>query len=271
VGQVVHTLPEGEPVIGVTSLADEVYILRVKERDQVEVYDIITYHLQRSLTVLDFGAFADMTSCEDYGCVYISDPVVESIHRLDVQGAATRWAVNDRPAGLSVNTAYNVLVACRVVRKVKEFSSHGDLLRELTLPDDVINPLHAIQTRSGQFIVCHGYPDDSVHRVCKISKDGHDIVHSHGGQQGSDIGQYRGPARLAVDSNGFVFVVDVSNRRVTLLSLMLDYVRQVVSGDKLKWDPLRLYLDTQKRRLYVADDQWMDGKYTAGCVVVFSV
>jgi len=51
VGQVVHTLPEGKTVAGVTSLADEIYVLREKERDQVEVYDVINYRLKRSLTV----------------------------------------------------------------------------------------------------------------------------------------------------------------------------------------------------------------------------
>ena len=45
-GQVVHTLPEGLPVKGVTSLAGEIYVLRDKERDEVEVYDVITYRLQ---------------------------------------------------------------------------------------------------------------------------------------------------------------------------------------------------------------------------------
>jgi len=164
-----------------------------------------------------------------------------------------------------------VLVTCREVRKIKEFSSHGELLRELTLPDDVINPHHAIQLTSGQFIVCHGHRDDTVHRVCRISVDGRDIVKSHGGQPGSDIGQYNVPFRLAVDNNEFVLVVDINNRRVKLLSPTLDYIRQVVTSDKLKWDPDRLYLDTQRRRLYVAENEFKDDKYTAGRVVVFSV
>jgi len=271
VGQVVHTLPEGEPIWGVTSLADEIYLFREKAHDQVEVYDVITYRLQRRLTVPDLRGITDMTSCEYYRCVYIGDHSVEYIHRLDVQGTATRWAVNDKPGGLSVNAAYNVLVTCRFVRKIKEFSSHGDLLRELTLPDDVINPWHEIQTHSGKFIVCHGGRDDPVHRVCKISEGGHDIVNSHGGQQGSDTGQYRRPTHMAVDNNDFVFVVDVDNRRVTLLSPTLDYIRQVVSPDKLKWRPFRLYLDTQRRRLYINDNEVKDFECTAGRVVVFSV
>ena len=132
--QVVHTLPEGETVWGVTSLADEVYVLRDKARDEVEVYDLINYRLQRCLTVPNFrGLITDMTSCEHYRCVYIADDYPGTcIHRLDVQGAVTQWAVNDQPVGLSVNAAHNVLVTCPHVRKIKEFSSHGDLLREPT-------------------------------------------------------------------------------------------------------------------------------------------
>jgi len=270
VGQLVHTLPEGEQVAGVTLLAGEIYLLRWKERDQVEVYDVITYRLQRCLTVPDARDFIDMTSCEHNRCMYIGDSDVECVHRLDVQGAVTRWAVNDTPRGLSVNAAHNVLVTCDIVTKIKEFSSRGDLLRELTLPDDVIWPRHAIQTRSGQFIVCHGYFGDPVHRVCMISADGRHIVHSHGGQPGSDTDQYGVPIHLAVDDNEFVFVADLDNRRVTLLSPTLEYVSQVVSRDQLKGQPWSLYLDTRQRLLHVAVNEREKGELR-GHVAVFSV
>ena len=270
VGQVVRKLHEGEVVAGVTSLADEVYVLREKERDQVEVYDVINYRLQRRLTVpKNIRVFEDMTSCKHYRCVYIYDDSGECIHRLDVQGAFTQWTVKGRPRGILVNAAHNVLVTCRDVRKIKEFSSHGDLLRELKLPVAVINPWHAIQTRNGEFIVCHGgLRDDAVCRVCKISADGRHIIHSHGGQPGSDTGQYYWPIRLAVDNNEFVFVADYDNRRVTLLSPTLDYIRQVVSPDDLKGGPYGLCLDVHRRRLYVADIELKDSKFTAGRVVV---
>ena len=179
-GQVVHTLPEGEFVRGVTSLAGEIYVLRPKERDQVEVYDVITYRLQRCLTVPNARGFFDMTSCDHYCCIYISDHIVECIHRLDAQGAATQWPVNDRPNGLSVNAKHNLLVTCDEARKIKEFTTDGHIVRTVCLPGDVINPHHAVETRSGQFIVCHGVPSDAVHRVCMISADGRHIVHSHG-------------------------------------------------------------------------------------------
>ena len=76
---------------------------------------------------------------------------------------------------------------------------------------------------------------------------------------------------LAVDNNEFVFVADLIDPRVTLLSPTLNYIRQVVSRDKLKWYPHRLHLDVQRRRLYVANNEIKDDKVISGRVVVFSV
>ena len=193
--------------------------------------------------------------------------------RDSLQGNATQWPVNDEPCGLSVNADHNLIVTCRKVCKIKEFDTRGDSLRDVALPDDVINPMHAIQLASGQFIVCHGRRrlNDPVHRVCKISEDGRRVVESHGGQKGSNIGQYNVPSHLAVDDNEFVFVADINNRRVTLLSPTLEYKRQVVTCDQFEWDPTRLCLDVQRRRLYVADNEVKNGEYTTGHVVVFSV
>jgi len=257
----------------VTSLGEEIYLLRGKGVDQVEVYDVISYRLLRCLTVPNANsrAFRDMTSCEHFLCLYIADHDVEYVHRLDLQGKASVWPVNDVPTSLSVNADHNLIVTYLTVRKIKEFSPRGDLIRDVMLPDDVINPCHAVQLTSGQFIVCHGNLYDPIHRVCKISSDGCNIVQSHGGQRGSNIAQYKMPLHLAVDDNEFVFVVDINNRRVTLLSPTLDYIRQVVSRDQVKWRPGRLCLDVQRRRLYVADNKWKPGKYTVGRVVVFSV
>ena len=270
-GQVVHTLPEGDVVMGVTSLGDEVFVLRSKETNEVEVYDVITYRLQRTLTLPNARGFADMTSCEHYHCVYIADHIVMCIHRVDVQGGATtQWAVNDEPESLSVTKAHNVLVTCHVVRKIKEFSSHGDLLREMTFPDEVSSPWHAMQLTSGH-VVCHGDRSDAVHRVCLMNENCTQIIHLHGGQPGSSTGQYDVPIHLAVDDNEFMFVADQNNQRVTLLSPTLNYVRQVVSRDKPKWCPCRLHLDVQRRRLYVADNEWQDDEWTSGRVVVFIV
>jgi len=82
---VIHTLPEGEPVVGLTQLAGEIYVLRRKERNPLEVYDVDTYRLQRRLTVPHRRWLVDMTSCEYFQCLYVADAGADCIQRLDLQ------------------------------------------------------------------------------------------------------------------------------------------------------------------------------------------
>ena len=107
--------------------------------------------------------------------------------------------------------------------------------------------------------------------MCKISADGRHIVHSHGGQPGSGRGQYVGPYHLEVSDNESVFVADSVNRRVRLLSPTLDHVRDIMSRDHLKWQPCRLCFDSQRGRLYVADNEFLRGMATSGRVIVYNV
>lgn len=121
-------------------------------------------------------------------------------------------------------------------------------------------------------MVSHGQPGDNVNRVCKMSADGSEIVHSHGGQRGSDTGQYNGPLHVAIaDAESAVFVADYVNRRVTMLSPKLEFVRHILSPTKLTGSPCRLFYDARKRHLYVADNEVIEGKWILGRVVVFAV
>jgi len=269
---VIQTLPEGEPVCGVTSLDNHLYVLRGnKSSEQFEVYDINSYRLLRCLTVPGLGAGRDIVACRHNRCAYISDKSHDFIHRVTLSDATViHWPVNDRPARLSLTYTHGVLVSCREVRKIKEFSTDGQLLHVLTLPEDVVSPLHTVQLSSGQFVVCHGDNDDRLRRVCLIGSDG-SIVKSFGGPKGSGSEQMKAPRHMAVDRNEFIFVVDATNCRVLLLSPQLTYVRDVVSREQIRWSPVRVQLDSERGRLYVADNKYRDGKFTAGRVVVVSV
>ena len=163
-----------------------------------------------------------------------------------------------------------MLVTCDAVRKIKEFSTDGQLLHVLTLPQDVVSPWHAIRLSSGQFIVCHGDLCDRLHRVCMVGSDG-SVVKSLGGTKGSAIQQMDVPCHIAVDRNHFVLVVDANNYRLSLLSSQLTYVREVMSRKQLGWKPRRVHLDSQRGRLYVAVNEYRDGRWTSGRVTVVSV
>ena len=137
------------------------------------------------------------------------------------------------------------------------------------LPEDVCSPIQTVQLSNGELIVSHGIAGDPLHRVCLVGSDGQ-VVRSYGGPPGAGCQQVKTPVHMAVDGNDFIFVAD-RNRRVLLLSPTLTYVREVVSCEQLKCTPLRMSLDVQRRRLYVADDEWKDGKYTSGRVTVVNV
>jgi len=273
VGRVLHTLPDGEPVWGVTSLVNLLYVLRGgKSLEQIEVYHKDSYRLQRCITVPKLGSGNDMISCAHNRCAYVADVTNSCIHRVGLPHGTdvTKWPVNDEPAGISVTDTHSVLVTCDKVRKIKEFSTDGKLLRQIQLPEDVVSPQHTIQLSSGEFIVCHGDGPDLVNRVCLSDSNGH-VVKSYGGPKGSGIQQMNVPYHLAVDRNGFVFVADLNNYQVLLLSPALTFVGEVLSREQLECAPGRMWLDSDIRRLYVAVNKLESGKYTAGRVVVVSV
>jgi len=243
VGRVIQTLPERELVFGVTSLDNRLYVFRgMKTSEQVEVYDIDSSQLLHCLTVPRLRGPHDIIACAYNRCAYISDWLQQSVHRVALPGpdaAVTQWPVGDTPAHLSVSVRHGVLVSCWEVRKIKEFSTDGELLQTVDLPQDVPSPWRAVQLCSGEFIVCHGDIDDPLHRVCLVGSDGQ-VVKSYGGLKGSGSQQMCVPLHLAVDRNGFVFVVDFNNRRVLLLSPALTYIREVVTRRQLKWKPFRV-------------------------------
>jgi len=270
-GRVLHTLLQGCHVWGVTSLDNLLYVLRDNTSQQVSVYDTTFYRLQRHLHVPGLAAMTDMVSCAYNYCLYISGYTDKCIHRVALPDAAvTKWQIIQEVNNLSVTDAHSVLVTCSASRQVKEFTTFGRLLREITLAEDVMSPKHAIQLSNRQFLVCHGEHDDPVHRVCLVGADGQ-VVKAYGGQRGSGRRQINWPVHMTVDRNGFVFVVDLRNCRVLLLSPELTYVCDIASREQLKWDPMRLFLDANKGRLYVAESEWKDGEFKTGRVTVVCI
>ena len=267
-----HPLLQADGVWGITTLKNLIYVLRVKESEQIAVYDAdSTYRLQRKITVGCVRGGGDIAACQYFQCLYVCGADDQYLHKVTLlNDNVTNWRVNDNSCFLSVTDTHSVLVTCKEVRKIKEFSTDGELLRQIQLPQDVVSPCHTIQLSSGEFIVCHGDNDDPVHRVCLIGSDGH-VIMSYGRPLGSGAQQMDVPAHLAVDRNGFVFVADAGNDRVLLLSPALTFVREVLSREQLKWRPLRLWLDSDRRRLYVAVNKWEGDKYTAGKVAVVSI
>ena len=272
-----HAAAKGKVVWGVTVLSDQVFLVR-RFTPEVEVYDTATLTLQRRLTVSGLATPNDMTSCIKYNCLYIADrgytdDTNRFIHRVELNGSTTKWPLTDKLACLSVTPdGSNVIVTFYEVRKLQEYTRHGDLVREILLQEDMVHPCHAVQLTSGQFVVCHGWGSDPLHRVCLVDTKGR-VTKYFGGQRGSAARQMDVPAHLAVDQDGYILVVDFNNVRVLLLSASLDDVKELVpQRDVIKqWFPLRQCLDERNGVLYVAEAEW-DGKtYIAGQLLKYKV
>jgi hypothetical protein len=255
----------------VTLLNDQLFVVR--SNDAVEAFNSKTFRFMRKIPVRDLRDPADMTSCAQNKCLYISDKTSLDVFKVDPPLAdrdtcqSLKWPVGETPRGLSVTSKYNVLVTCVTLAKLKEFTPTGVLQREIRLTPDpgegpvITYPWHAIELSDSRFVVCHGEPDDQrtrrlAHCVCIVDKDGK-VDHFYGGMRIPDL---NGPGHLAVDDDGFVFVADTYNNRVLLLSPTLKFARIILSPSLVRhpvsraFAPVRLCLDSSDaRRLFVAD------------------
>ena len=250
---VTHVIPVGPSVTAVTSLGDDVFVLRSQCWQEVEVYDAGTFTLQRRLPVPGLEFSFGLAACASNKCLYASDYDNDLIHRVDLSGsnAVTRWSVGRAPAGLTVNSDENVLVVIRDERKLQQFTTHGTLLRTIQLQPDIKGHVQAIQLSSGQFVISHD--GDTQHRVCLVDGNGA-VVRSFGGTPGSDLTKMDMPAGLAVDEHGNILVADYFNDRLLVLDPTLTSAREMsVSVNGGPKSPLSLWYDKSRGRLYVSE------------------
>ena len=272
-----HVTAEGKVVCGVAVLSDQVFLVR-KHTPEVEVYDTATLTLQRRLAVDELATPSDMTSCVKYNCLYVAargyvGGTKRFVHRVELNGTTTKWPLNDSPNGLSVTQdRSNVIVTCAEVRKLKEYTTHGDLVREILLQEDMIHPFHAVQLTSGQLVVCHRGASDELDRVCLVDAEGR-VTKYFDEQKGSAAQQMVLPIHLAVDQDGSILVVDYNKGSVLLLSASLDDVKELVPRRDVtkRWKPYRHCLDERNGVLYVAESEWEGEANIAGQLVKYKV
>jgi len=249
-----HVIPGRKPVGGVTSLGDDVFVMRRNSR-QIEVYDAVTFTLRRCLAVPQLGLqHYGLAVCPSNKCLYASDWDNNSVHRVELTGsnAVMQWSVARRPTGLTVNRAQNLLVVSHSECKLQEFTTHGTLLSNVQLQLHNGRPWHAIDLTNGQFVVSFRGP---MHGVRLVGDKGA-VIASHGGQRGglSSLTEMNHPAHLAVDKHGNILVADELNHRMVVLNRSLSSVHH----HKMPYggypnNPYSIWHDKSRDRLYIGD------------------
>jgi len=247
-----HVIPSqgGGGVRAVTSLGDDVFVVRYN-CPQVEVYDAETLTLQRHIAVHGLGRSYGLVACPNNNCLYASD-YNSNIHRVELSGsnAVKKWSVARYPAGLSVNIAHNLVVACYGANKLQEYTTHGSRVREICLQSGVICPWHAIQLSTGDYVVCQNTLPGVV---SVVGVDGQ-VIHSYGPSQTSDVGQMEYPASLAVTKNDDILVADKDNNRILSINRSTGCVQDLaLSVDDGIRGPFDLCLDESRSRFYVGE------------------
>jgi len=256
-----HVIPsqDRDSVTAVTSLDNEVFVLRLDSRRRVEVYDASTFTLQRYITVPGLGdcpytlRSCGLAACAHNICLYVSDYTDKSVHRVELSGsnAVKKWLVGRWPRGLSVNKEHNVVVACLWARKIREYTSHGALVREISLEQaGVRDPWHAVQLSTGDYVVSER---KSPGAVIVVGINGH-VVRRYCPSPSSDVGKMISPRNLAVTKNDWILVNDKDKTRILLMNRSLSSVWELVLPvDDGMHRPRGLCLDESRGRLYVGE------------------
>jgi DNA-binding beta-propeller fold protein YncE len=254
-----HVVERGNAISAVTSLGRKLFVVRCGQLE-IQVYDADTLTLQRFLTVPHFRPPSyGLAACDEYYCVYVSEFNSNTVHRVELSGCnnVTRWTVPQSPAGLSVNSAHNVLVTCQQTCtypcRLQEYTTDGILVRQFCLYPNMHNASHAVQLPGGQFVVsiC-----TSLGSVVVVGPDGR-LMQSYG--QPMDASQTHGvmtfPKSLAVTKNGLVLVADFGNNRILLINPLRSTVIQQLplAAEGGLNGPRGLCLDESRRRLYVGE------------------
>ena len=156
-----------------------------------------------------------------------------------------------------MNIAHNLVVACRDANQIQEYTTHGSLVREISLQKTVTDLWHAIQLLSGDHAVSQ-YTTPGV--VSVVGADGQ-VVHSYGQSQTSDVGPMTKPTNLAVTANDNILVCDEYNDRILSINTSTGCVQELalsVGGGIQR--PRGLCLDESRGRLYVGE---FGGQYRA--------
>jgi len=245
---------ESGDIWGITVLDSELFaVIRVRGgAKQVSVYNINNSSLTRNISITGSSHLRAIVVSPRYNCLYISDSRLKVVHRYNFyNNVITNWSVGECCWGLSLTSTDNVLVTVWGIKQIKEYTSNGLLMREISLDSSIVHPQHSIQLSSDRFVVSHGWTG-LLHRVCLVDTSGR-IIQCYGRAEGSDVGQLNQPRHLAVDGNGNVLVADQGNNRVVLFSPSLTHLGYIETPGHQLNKPWALHLDELTHRLYIGE------------------
>ncbi|MBM3771314.1 MAG: hypothetical protein FJW27_08510 [Acidimicrobiia bacterium] len=140
-------------------------------------------------------------------------------HGLHIDPDGNIWVTDSGPFYKPGQVAGKGFQIFKLNREGKLLMTLGKAGVDVAGPDTFVGPTDVVVNARGEIFVADGHtprpgrPDGD--RIVKLSKDGA-FIKAWGTQKGSGPGEVIGPHRLALDSQGRLFVADRGNRRIQI-------------------------------------------------------
>lgn len=280
-------LQVNEDLYGVTKLRNEIHVLcrsyssspyeLSSFQNVIRVYeDRNPFRLQKRMEITEFDSPVDIASSEKDNCLYVSDSEAYCVWKIAREAAGDqhtiiKWLTTDyQPSTLSVSGDGQLLILDDSSSILNTYGSDAERIRSIQLPREIENPLNAVETSIGNFIITHWYlgreedngKSGSSGRarikwwgMCELTKNGQLV--SCRFIPSKEIQKFRNnKSYLSLDSHDRVFVADQRNGRVILLDFDLKWNRILCPAESEKEEtkiqrPWRLFYDEEKKQLIV--------------------
>src|SRR6218665_906605 len=161
-----------EIVWGVTKLRNEIFVLChviYPATTLILAFEVrYPFRFRRNTKIKQIKAPFDIGSSENENCLYVSDSVSRCIWKIAKEkgGGHTgrKWLTTDHvPYTISVSIDGNLLMLNDVSPILMIYGSNAELIRLIQLPSDIENPIHAVETSIGNFIILHVWKKKAGH------------------------------------------------------------------------------------------------------------
>ena len=255
-----------ESVDGVTKLRNEIFVLSA--RKVIRVFeDRCPFHLRRSINIKQIKDPIDIGSSEKLNCFYVSDSEGYCIWKITKEKGdghkVMKWlTTGHEPDTISVSVDGNLLMVHDSSPILTIYGSDAEIIQSIHLPPDIKDPVHAVETSIGNFIILHSWTKKAEHWsgltdreknwvVSELTRDGQEVIRRF--IPANKDQELYDPSYISLDSDDRVFVTDTMNGSVILLDSDLEW-NQIISPSEelLVWKlPHRLFYDKEKKQLIV--------------------
>jgi len=288
-------------IYGVAQLENEIYVLRFSD-PEILIFDALTFKRKKFTAIIPFNDNIlrplDLVASRREHCCFISDVAMEShftiwrltpnmgepvvVEWLTIKPTDTYYACS-KLSVMSLNTREDDKDMVVIMQKIgnerqldfyENVADKGKHFRTVSLSKnrseslgDMLDLQHATQAKNGDVIVSEGWVFTGVnHLVHQLSLDDGRYVWTYG--NGPKHLPLRGPAYLAVDTHGIIYVADYKNNRLLAMNLSRSECVEIRTWDKDY--PVRLNIvefvenENNVTRLYV-------GLHNAKCVEIYTI